>query len=120
MRFRPDLGGAALFTRSGGNLPPPSSGIPTRAILVADAWGAFRNNPRKNLKLESAKNGPVAHVGIADERGYPFSCASTTAIAAMLTMSLTSTPRCSTCTGLAMPWRIGPIASAPPRRHSNL
>src|SRR5665213_3209212 len=43
------------------------------------------------------------------------SCASTTAIAAMLTMSVTSAPLLSTCTGLAMPTRIGPIATARPR-----
>ena len=45
------------------------------------------------------------------ESVYPFSlsCASTTAIAATFTMSFTSAPRCSTCTGLLMPIRIGPI-----------
>src|SRR3989304_2339767 len=43
------------------------------------------------------------------------SCASTTAMAAMLTMSETSVPRLRTCTGLAMPIRIGPMATAPPR-----
>ena len=50
----------------------------------------------------------------------PCSCASTAAITAMLTMSFTSDPRCSTWTGWAIPTRIGPIASAPPIRSSSL
>jgi membrane associated rhomboid family serine protease len=51
---------------------------------------------------------------------FSSSCASMTAMAAMFTMSLTSTPRCSTCTGLEMPCRIGPMTSAPPNRQSSL
>ena len=59
-------------------------------------------------------------------RGYLFparlaaSCASTTAMAATLTMSLTSAPRCNTCTGFEVPIRIGPITSHPPIRASSL
>ena len=48
------------------------------------------------------------------------SCASTTAMAAMFTISLTSEPRCSMCTGLDSPIRIGPMASHPPIRISSL
>jgi len=48
------------------------------------------------------------------------SCASTTAMAATLTISFTSAPRCSTCTGFESPLRIGPMASAPPNLESNL
>src|SRR5208337_4744460 len=40
--------------------------------------------------------------------GTVLSCASTTAMVAILTMASTSTPRCSRCTGFAMPVRIGP------------
>src|SRR5690348_9410980 len=50
----------------------------------------------------------------------PCSCASTAAMTAMFTMSFTSDPRCRTCTGCAIPTRMGPIASAPPSRLSSL
>ena len=48
------------------------------------------------------------------------SCASTTATAAMFTISCTSRPRCSTCAGFDIPIRIGPIVSAPPIHDSSL
>ena len=41
-------------------------------------------------------------------------CASITATAAMFTISCTSAPCSSTCTGWRMPMRIGPMAVAPP------
>src|SRR5260370_33705691 len=46
------------------------------------------------------------------------SCASTAAMTAMLTMSLTPDPRCNRGTGCANPTRIGPMARAPPNRSS--
>src|SRR5882762_7758133 len=69
--------------------------------------------------------GPSAFGGAGGMRGHargrrPCSWASTAAITAMFTLSFTSDPRCRTCTGCAMPTRIGPIASAPPTRLSSL
>ena len=46
--------------------------------------------------------------------------ASATAMAIMSTISLTSEPRCRTCTALLMPRRMGPMGFAPPMRLSNL
>src|SRR5206468_5854470 len=80
------------------------------------------------------RGGPFAFGGTGGMRGHAFgsdrrvqarerrpcSCASTAAITAMFTISLTSEPRCSTCTGCAIPTRMGPIASAPPTRLSSL
>ena len=48
------------------------------------------------------------------------SCASTTAIAAILTISSTSAPRASRCTGFAHPHENGSEASPPPIFASNL
>src|ERR1700686_1464846 len=84
--------------------------------LFAQLGSAFRNRSERFQVFGSVVM--IGHDGISFyERA---SCASTTAMAAMLTMSLTSTPRWSTCTGLAIPWRMGPIASAPPRRQRSL
>ena len=47
-------------------------------------------------------------------------CASTAATAAIATISSTSSPACSTCTGMPMPNRIGPMASASVSRDSSL
>ena len=69
------------------------------------------------------KRGPSAlrpRQRLGHRRAAAFSCASTTAIAAMLTMSATSTPRWRTWTGRFRPRRIGPIASAPARRQTSL
>ena len=47
-------------------------------------------------------------------------CASTTAMAAMFTISRTEAPSCKMCTGLRMPISTGPMASAPPISCSTL
>src|SRR2546422_580253 len=67
------------------------------------------------------RGGPFAFGGAGGMRGHAFSsdrrvqarerrpcsCASTAAITAMFTISFTSEPRCSTCTGCAIPTRMG-------------
>ncbi len=61
----------------------------------------------------------AAHRNFPYARGSPHPaplCESTTAIAAMSTISFTSKARCNTCTGLDSPTRIGPMASRPPKR----
>src|SRR5690554_4615529 len=47
-------------------------------------------------------------------------CASTTAMATILTISLTELPNCSTWTGLFIPIRMGPMASELPISVSSL
>src|SRR5439155_24198481 len=79
----------------------------------------LRRGARISLHVDRHAPADRGHRGAVRDGGGYF-CASTTAIAAMLTTSLTSTPRCSTWTGLAIPCRIGPIASAPPRRQRSL
>ena len=82
--------------------------------------GPLRGEPRRLEGGGAAALGGSRGVGGHVCGRRPCSCASTAAITAMFTMSLTSEPRCSTCTGCAMPTRIGPIASAPPTRWSSL
>src|SRR5436190_5945668 len=48
------------------------------------------------------------------EKFLSLSCASTTAIKAILTMLCTELPNCNTCTGFFKPSSMGPTASAPP------
>src|SRR5690606_25068515 len=49
-----------------------------------------------------------------------WACASTTAMVTILTISRTELSNCKTCTGLFIPRRIGPTASASPTSCSNL
>src|SRR3954471_13940192 len=71
------------------------------------------------LKLETALQSSPTSSGSTDTCTWgcayvPFSCASTTAIAATFTTSSTVAVRCKTCTGRLIPIRIGPISSPPP------
>ena len=81
-----------------------------------------RPSPLMNIQAEEKI---LCHVQLFFLRGFSAFCfsiswASSTAMAAMFTMSLTSTPRWSTCTGFASPCRIGPITSALASRQSSL
>src|SRR5207244_395267 len=89
-------------------------GIPMDGPPRREARGLERGGP-------GAFRRPGGVRGHAGGRGRPpCSWASTAAITAMLTMSFTSEPRCSTWTGCAIPTRIGPMAWAPPTRSSSL
>src|SRR5438034_2346159 len=95
--------------------------VPIDGALGREARGLQRGGPF----AFGGAGGMRGHAFGSDRRGQarerrPCSCASTAASTAMFTISLTSEPRCSTCTGCAIPTRMGPIASAPPTRLSSL
>jgi hypothetical protein len=80
-----------------------------------------RSAPGAESPRELAGSGPATHTGCYEDfRAAFFSWASTTAMAARLTMSPASTPRCRTWTDIFMPRRMGPMASAPERRQTSL
>src|SRR5690606_5581649 len=77
--------------------------------------------------VQTVRGAPVMEPDDApDQRSGPLervffrSCASTTAMAVRWRMSAAVLPRCSTWTGLAIPRRTGPMASAPPMLASSL
>src|SRR2546427_10050069 len=82
--------------------------------------GAVRREARGLQGGGPSPFGRAGGVGGHARGRRPCSWASTAAITAMFTISFTSEPRYNTCTGCAMPTRIGPIASAPPTRLSSL
>src|SRR5262245_7612316 len=99
--------------------PEPAAEHIDEAILPAeDQVPQPRARVPRRRRLAHARH--RGRRGLAHAFAAAFSCASTAAIAAMLTMSATSTPRWRTWTGRFRPRRIGPIASAPASRHTSL
>ena len=92
-------------------------------------FAPIRSHPRpelaKALGPDSVAGRAFAGAGWTSPYAATYSallpdCASTTAMAAMFTISRTEAPSCKMCTGLRMPISTGPMASAPPISCSTL
>ena len=84
------------------------------------AWSTSAARTAPSTRSSKTDSYFSSAVSVSVTYGLPTSCASTTATAATCTMSLTSLPRCNTCTGRLKPVNSGPISSAPPTRCSSL
>ena len=118
--FAPFLSGLDLLLTHGDDALAAAHGV-----LVELGDGGVPVDGADGLESRDGerRSGGYGHEGAGQRAGRvtrPCSWASTAAITAMLTISLTSGPRWSTCTGCAMPTRMGPIAWAPPIRSSSL
>ena len=116
-------GGRDLAGRSVGDTAPadPRSTLAQAPGKQADSrldlsWVQPLEQFGQRRDLRGSRGGPGNRGGVSSANR----CASTTANAAMFTMSRTDAPVGMTWTARAMPWRIGPTAAAPPRRLRSL
>ena len=103
-------------------LPTPYSLLPTPPSLLPTPYstppsGASTKRAGNTRGLPGKEGRVHLRYGIVQAS---LLMASATAMAIMSTISLTSEPRCRTCTALLMPRRMGPMGFAPPMRLSNL